>query len=171
MDLSAARAVLFDKDGTLFDFQKSWRALGAAAIARFAGEDAALAARLAEIGGYDLAGGRFQDSSLPNALRAAGIRTAGLVVLFQGEQHWKSHPESRPLTASGELLFKDRWYAGVCPNQPWLRREKLTEIEQMLRSGWYDYINLDFIRYPVHWEVPAPRIPDTREAIRIPTLA
>ena len=31
----------------------------------------------------------------------------------------------------------------------------------MLTSGWYDYINLDFIRYPVHWEVPQPRIPDT----------
>ncbi len=111
--------------------------------------------------GVTLAGGRFQDQAVPDALRAAGIRTAGLVVLFQGEAHWKSHPESRPVMANGEPLFKDRWYAGVCPNQPWLRREKLAEIESMLRSGWYDYINLDFIRYPVHWEKPEPRIPDT----------
>ena len=39
--------------------------------------------------------------------------------------------------------------------------QKLAEIEGMLRSSWYDVINLDFIRYPVHWEVPNPRIPDT----------
>jgi len=111
--------------------------------------------------GVTLAGGRFEDDAVPNALRQAGIQTFGLVVLFAGEEHWRSHPESRPVMANGERLFKDRWYAGVCPNQPWLRREKLREIERMLRSGRYDVINLDFIRYPVHWEVPNPKIPDT----------
>ena len=85
--------------------------------------------------GVNLAGGGFEDDAVPEALRKAGIKTAGLVVLFQGEQHWESHPESRPVMANGEPLFKDRWYAGVCPNQPWLRRQKLEEIERMLRSG------------------------------------
>lgn len=111
--------------------------------------------------GATLAGGRFEDEAIPKALRQAGIRTFGLVVVFAGEEHWQSHPESRPVMADGEPLFKDRWYAGVCPNQPWLRRQKLLEIEKMLESGFYDVINLDFIRYPVHWEVPEPRIPDT----------
>ena len=111
--------------------------------------------------GATLAGGRFKDGAIPRALRQAGIKTFGLVVLFQGEEHWQSHPESRPIMADGQPLFKDRWYAGVCPNQPWLRREKLGEIEGMLESGYYDVINLDFIRYPVHWEVPEPKIPDT----------
>ena len=111
--------------------------------------------------GVTLAGGRFKDASVPKALRQAGIKTFGLVVLFQGEQHWKSHPESRPIMADGQPLFKDHWYAGVCPNQEWLRREKLSEIEGMLESGDYDVINLDFIRYPVYWEVPEPKIPDT----------
>ena len=111
--------------------------------------------------GMNMAGGIFKDRAIPEALREAGIRTFGLVVLFQGEEHWKSHPESRPIMADGQPLFKDRWYAGVCPNQDWLRKQKLAEIEGMLRSGWYDVINLDFIRYPVHWEVPNPRIPDT----------
>ncbi len=77
------------------------------------------------------------------------------------ERLWRSHPESRPIMSDGQPLFKDRWYAGVCPNRPWLRRKKLREIERMLKSGHYDVINLDFIRYPVHWEVPEPRIPDT----------
>lgn len=118
------------------------------------------AAQLSSMG-VTLAGGRFDDAAIPQALRQAGIKTFGLVVLFQGEEHWESHPESRPIMADGEPLFKDRWYAGVCPNQPWLRRQKLDEIEEMLESGYYDVINLDFIRYPVHWEVPEPKIPDT----------
>lgn len=111
--------------------------------------------------GVNLAGGIFRDSAIPDALHEAGIRTFGLVVLFQGKEHWKSHPESRPIMSDGKPLFEDGWYAGVCPNQDWLRRQKLTEIEAMLKSGWYDVINLDFIRYPVHWEVPQPKIPDT----------
>lgn len=118
-------------------------------------------ARLLRSMGVNLAGGQFQDSQTPAALRSHGIQTFGLVVLFQGEEHWKSHPESRPVMAGGEPLFIDRWYAGVCPNQPWLIRQKLQEIEKMLASGYYDVINLDFIRYPVHWEVPEPKIPDT----------
>jgi hypothetical protein len=125
------------------------------------GKSPAEQARLLKSAGFTLVGGRFRDNEVPNALRAAGIDTMGLVALWQGEQHWKSHPESRPITAGGQTLFKDRWYAGVCPNQDWLRRQKLTEIEAMLRSGRYDIINLDFIRYPVHWEVPDPKIPDT----------
>lgn len=130
-------------------------------VGRLAGESPARQAALLRGMGVTLAGGRFEDDAVPNALREAGIETFGLVVLFSGEQHWRSHPESRPVMANGERLFKDRWYAGVCPNQPWLRQEKLREIEEMLRSGRYDVINLDFIRYPVHWEVPNPRIPDT----------
>ena len=109
--------------------------------------------------GATLAGGRFKDGAIPKALRQAGIKTFGLVVLFQGEEHWQSHPESRPIMADGQPLFKDRWYAGVCPNQPWLRREKLSEIEGMLESGRYDVINLDFIRYPGTGRFPSRRSP------------
>jgi hypothetical protein len=125
------------------------------------GKSPAKQAQLLRSIGINLAGGRFRNDDVPDALRAAKIDTLGLVVLWQGEEHWKSHPESRPITASGHPLFKDRWYAGICPNQDWLRRQKLAEIEAMLRSGRYDVINLDFIRYPVYWEVPEPKIPDT----------
>jgi hypothetical protein len=111
--------------------------------------------------GVNLAGGVFRASTHPAALRNAGIRTFGLVVIFQGEDWWKKEPSSRPVMADGNPLFRDRWYAGLCPNQPWLRQRKLDEIGRMLKSGRYDAINLDFIRYPVHWEVPEPRIPDT----------
>ena len=63
MRLAGARAVLFDKDGTLFDFQKSWAPLVARLIDEFAAGDPAVAARLAEAGGFDRGLGRFLPES------------------------------------------------------------------------------------------------------------
>ena len=111
--------------------------------------------------GITLAGGRFQDGSLPKQLRAVGIKTLGLIVLWQGEEHWQSHPESRPVMADGRKLPKVKSYAGVCPNQEWLHKQKFEEIKGMFRSGHYDVICLDFIRYPIYWEVSEPDLPDT----------
>jgi hypothetical protein len=111
--------------------------------------------------GLTLVGGRFQDRSLPKQLRASGLKTLGMIVLWEGEGHWKSHPESRPVMADGSPLPQVQGYAGVCPNQEWLQQQKLEEIKGMLRTGSYDVIILDFIRYPVHWEVPKPTMPDT----------
>lgn len=47
------RAVLFDKDGTLLDFQRTWGPMNAEAALFAAGGDAALARRLMEVGGMD----------------------------------------------------------------------------------------------------------------------
>jgi len=49
-----AKAVLFDKDGTLFDFQKSWSRWIGDEIIRLAGGDLALAQDVADAIGYDL---------------------------------------------------------------------------------------------------------------------
>jgi phosphoglycolate phosphatase len=56
------QAVIFDKDGTLFDFRKSWGAWTAAVLARVA-PDAATAARLARLLGYDPVAVDFAPSS------------------------------------------------------------------------------------------------------------
>lgn len=53
------QGVLFDKDGTLFDFQASWARATAQLIARLAGSDRALADRLHRVLGFDPAQGRF----------------------------------------------------------------------------------------------------------------
>lgn len=50
---SAIRAVLFDKDGTLIDFQKSWGPVLAETCTMASGGDAALAQRLLSLGGTD----------------------------------------------------------------------------------------------------------------------
>jgi len=56
-------AILFDKDGTLFDFHKSWGGWAAEVLTDLSDGDAARQAVLAEAIGFDLRTGRFDRSS------------------------------------------------------------------------------------------------------------
>ena len=57
--MAVIRGVLFDKDGTLFDFHATWSRWSAALIAKLADGSAAKAAELAQAMAYDLSTGRF----------------------------------------------------------------------------------------------------------------
>lgn len=61
--MARIRGVLFDKDGTLFNFQASWGAWSAALITDLAGGDADKAAELGQAIGYDVAALRFAPDS------------------------------------------------------------------------------------------------------------
>ncbi|MGI3209834.1 HAD family hydrolase [Roseovarius tibetensis] len=61
--MSRADAVLFDKDGTLFDFHATWSVWAQRMIADLAGGDAQLMTRLADAAHYDLDALRFLPSS------------------------------------------------------------------------------------------------------------
>ena len=63
-----ADAILFDKDGTLFDFQATWAPWLGEVIAGLAAGDAPLAAALARVWGYDRARGDI----LPGSIVIAG---------------------------------------------------------------------------------------------------
>ncbi len=78
-------AVLFDKDGTLFDFQKSWGALGAQVVETLSSGDRALALRLAEIAGYDLDAGRYRAGApiVAGAVREVAEAWAALLPAWQ----------------------------------------------------------------------------------------
>ncbi|WP_420862940.1 HAD family hydrolase [Algirhabdus cladophorae] len=56
--------ILFDKDGTLFDFQATWGVWTAWVLKTLADGDAELENRMAQSVGFDLKGGRFEASSL-----------------------------------------------------------------------------------------------------------
>jgi phosphoglycolate phosphatase len=53
--MTAVRGIVFDKDGTLFDFQTTWAAVTGQMLGALAEGDTALEARIAEAAGYDLA--------------------------------------------------------------------------------------------------------------------
>lgn len=60
----AIRGLVFDKDGTLFDFHATWSAWCAGLIAQLSGGDPARGGAVAEALQYDLAAGRFARTSV-----------------------------------------------------------------------------------------------------------
>lgn len=105
--------------------------------------------------------GNCRDKELIKALHKNNMYFFVEVSIFVGEHYWKKYPESKPINAKGEKISKIKWYAGLCPNQEKLRKEKLTEIKQLITDYEIDGIWLDFIRYPCHWEVPKPILEQT----------
>jgi phosphoglycolate phosphatase len=70
------RGLLFDKDGTIFDFQKSWGPINLRAADWASGGDPALRARLLASGGADPRNGHVQADSLLAVANAAEIAEA-----------------------------------------------------------------------------------------------
>jgi len=73
--------ILFDKDGTLIDFRRTWDGWALGLIAEAAGEDRALAGRLAAAMVFDLDTGRFHPDSpiiAGTAMEAAECVARGL---------------------------------------------------------------------------------------------
>ena len=68
------RGVIFDKDGTLFDFQSTWGIWTAQVLARIAGSDEALLRQLAQALGYDTHTQRVQPGSVIVAATPDGNR-------------------------------------------------------------------------------------------------
>ncbi len=97
---------------------------------------------------------------LANKFRKEGIKVYAELTVFQGDYLWREYPQSRPVQADGKPLNKIKWYAGICPNQNWLREKKLNEIKEITGLP-VDGVFLDFIRYPCYWEVPEPRLDQT----------
>lgn len=83
---TAIQGILFDKDGTLFDFHETWRPIMRKAALFAAAGNERLAAEMLHAGGYDAASGRF----LPDSVIAAGH--AGELA-----ELWLQHGASVPL--------------------------------------------------------------------------
>lgn len=80
------RGIVFDKDGTLFDFQATWAVWCRAVLAEESRGDAALAARMAEALGFDLERGLFRPDSMVVG-HTSGEVAAEILRFLPGEDH------------------------------------------------------------------------------------
>lgn len=78
------RAILFDKDGTLFDFRATWDAWAAGLVSRLSGGDASLARAIGAAMGFDTEAGRFDPDS-PVIAGTPGEVVAALHPLVGGD--------------------------------------------------------------------------------------
>jgi phosphoglycolate phosphatase len=79
------RAIIFDKDGTLFDFHETWSSWAADALLHLAGGDGALAMRLADAVGFDLMLRQFH----PDSPAVAGTSAQIAVLLAPHLPGWR----------------------------------------------------------------------------------
>lgn len=126
-DPTALQGIVFDKDGTLFDFNATWGAWTAGMIADEAGGDAALTARLADILGYDLSARVFRPGSIviaetttvvADAMLPAlpGVDRDGLVRRMKSKATQVPQIEATPLRALMQTLAGRGLRLGVCTN-------------------------------------------------------
>lgn len=79
--MARIQGIVFDKDGTLFDFQATWGAWSRGMIEAESGGDPILAARIAEALGYDLGAGAFRPDSVVIASTTETVAERLLAVL------------------------------------------------------------------------------------------
>jgi len=82
--MTAILGLLFDKDGTLFDFQATWAEVTGRLLETLAGGDAVLEARLAEAAGYDLGARALRPGSVVVAHTLAETADTILAVMPRG---------------------------------------------------------------------------------------
>lgn len=86
-----------------------------------------------------------------------GLRFTGGIACFS--EHGRSHqplrdrPELWPVLANGQRRPPMEWYIGVTPTIDDYRAARLDEIERIMRDHELDAMCLDFIRWPLHWEL------------------
>ncbi|HMO56353.1 MAG TPA: hypothetical protein PKA05_23745 [Roseiflexaceae bacterium] len=94
------------------------------------------------------------------ALREQGMLAYVDLALFAGSDLRLRFPTSAPIDEAGAIMGADGWYVPACPNHPALRAQHLADLQQLLlhTSDMLAGVWLDFIRYPMRWEVAQPRL-------------
>ena len=62
-------------------------------------------------------------------------------------------PELWPILETGEKRALMEWYIGVIPTFDDYNQSRLDEVERIMRDHELDGMCLDFIRWPLHWEL------------------
>ena len=105
--------------------------------------------------------GGYRDPAFVAAAHAADMPVYAEYGCFVGERWWNKVPQSRPITAQGAPLEPEEGYYGVNPSVPEVRQGALQGLRELVAGYGVDGVWLDFIRWPCHWEVPEPCLPQT----------
>lgn len=99
---------------------------------------------------------RYRDDLIELAHRL-DMRFIGGIACFSehGSQHklLSDRPELWPILETGERRPVMEWYVGVTPTFEYYSASKLDLIERVMREHELDAMCLDFIRWPLHWEL------------------
>jgi hypothetical protein len=97
------------------------------------------------------------DDNLIDLAHRLGMRFVGGISCFSAHanNHQLLHqrPELWPVLENGERRPPMEWYIGVTPTFADYNQSRLDEIENVVANHNLDGFCLDFIRWPLHWEL------------------
>ena len=97
------------------------------------------------------------DFSAIEATHNSGLRFyAGVACFSDHVAHFhslKEHPELWPILESGERRPQMEWYVGMTPIDSRRQEVVLATIGSIARTYPIDGLFLDFVRWPLHWEI------------------
>jgi hypothetical protein len=92
-----------------------------------------------------------------DAAHRAGLRWIGGIACFSDHVHQhqvlEQRPELWPIDASGARRAPLEWYVGVTPTFKDYAASRLALAERLVTQHPLDGFVLDFIRWPIHWEL------------------
>ncbi len=142
-------AIVFDKDGTLFDFANTWGAFGRSLLTRLAGSDQTRAAELGAVIGYDLEQDRYAEDSIVIAATVEeiaelmlphldGYTLAELIDLINTEAAAATQAPAVPLESFLDGLRKSGLKLGVATNDS--EHPALQHLESVGIRDHFDFI-------------------------------
>ncbi len=142
-------AIVFDKDGTLFDFANTWGAFGRSLLTRLAGSDQTRAAELGAVIGYDLEQDRYAEDSIVIAATVEeiaelmlphldGHTLAELIDLINTEAAAATQAPAVPLESFLDGLRKSGLKLGVATNDS--EHPALQHLESVGIRDHFDFI-------------------------------
>ena len=92
----------------------------------------------------------------------SGMRFFGGLSCFNNNDTLAEYPKLHPVSRDGRRRPQMNWYIGITPSYQAYAQARLDALKQITSSYPLDGIWLDFIRWPLHWELelredtPAP---------------
>ena len=95
------------------------------------------------------------DPSLIEAVHAHGMELWSSVACYSDHNQpvRVSRPELTPVSEKGTLREQQEWYVGLIPTDERYNRELVQRCADIVGSYDVDGFILDFIRWPLHWEL------------------